>query len=86
MNTSVDTMLKTTKNGRPMEQHTHYAKDIILHPAAQGTTYASASWSILGFSLHEVAAVVAIIFGLLQIGLTIERRWFRKGDQRRKGE
>jgi len=57
-----------------------------LHPAAQGTTYAAASWAIFGFTVQEVAAVVAIVFGLLQIGLAVERRWFSKRRDRRSGE
>jgi hypothetical protein len=47
-------------------------------------TYGTTAWSIFGFSLQEVAACVAIIFGCLQIYLAIERRWFRKGERRRK--
>lgn len=69
-----------------MEQHTHYAKDIVMHPAAQGTTYGAASWSVFGFSLQEVAAVVAIVFGMLQIYLAIERRWFGPKNGRRNDD
>jgi hypothetical protein len=72
--------------GEQIATHTHYAKDILLHPTAQGTTFGSAAWGVFGFTLQELAAVVAIIFGCLQIYLAIERRWFRKGSNRRKGD
>lgn len=60
--------------------------DAVLHPAAQAATYVSASWAIFGFALQVAAAIVAIVFGSIQIYLTIERRWFSKRRNRRGGE
>jgi hypothetical protein len=84
-------MSETTRiNGKHMgaqvTEHTHYVKDIIMHPAAQVAGPPATLLASWGTVLQTSATVVTIIFVGLQIYLAVERRWFRKGEQRRKGE
>jgi hypothetical protein len=53
---------------RIQDQHPSFNWWIILGSAA-------ASW------LAPIASLVAIFWGVLQIYLAVEKRWFRKGDK-----